>query len=131
MKKVVLMIAVLAVAVVSSSFVLAPAKAVNGTKCKLTASTSIPADVYQVFVKSCIACHSDGANGMAASRVNFPKWDTYNVKKQAKKSAAVCKTMTKGSMPPKSYKTNHPETIPNAQDITLVCDWATSLKIKK
>ncbi|MEI6766263.1 MAG: heme-binding domain-containing protein [Bacteroidota bacterium] len=131
MKKVMLMLSVLAVAIVASSFVLAPAKAVNGAKSKLTASTSIPADVYKVFEKSCIACHSDGGNGMAAGMVNFPKWDTYNAKKQAKKSAAVCKAITKGSMPPGSYKTSHPEAIPNAQDIKLVTDWATSLKIKK
>lgn len=131
MKKVILMLSVVAVAVVASSFVLAPAKAVNGSRSNLSVSTSIPADVYKVFEKSCIACHSDGANSMAAGMVNFPKWENYSAKKQAKKSAAVCKAMTKGSMPPASFRTNHPEAVPTQQDITIVCDWASSLKIKK
>ncbi len=92
-----------------------------------TSNTSIPEDVYKILENSCMGCHATGANGMASSAVNFSEWDTYTVKKQAKKSSAVCKAIEDGSMPPAAYVKSNPAKAVTKEQAAVVCKWALSL----
>lgn len=90
----------------------------------------IPTDVADVLRNSCVGCHGGGDNPMAMEAWNFNKWDTYNAKKQAKKSNAMCKAISKGKMPPPYIGKANPERIPTAAQKELVCRWANSLNLK-
>ena len=92
--------------------------------------TSIPDDVAKILKNSCTSCHDAGAGGMAASIWSFSAWDTYNAKKQAKKSSAICDAMTNESMPPSGTRQSSPDKVPTKAQIEIVCKWATSLEIK-
>jgi len=94
------------------------------------AQASLPDNINKIVQNSCITCHAKGGNGMASSHVNFSNWETYSPEKQADKAAAMCKQMTKGSMPPKGFKKNHPDAVPTDEQVKAVCDWAAVL-IKK
>ena len=91
------------------------------------ASKNIPDSVYAVFEKSCITCHADDGSGMARSKVNFDKWDSYAPEKQASKAAAINKMLTKGSMPPSGFRKNNPDLVPTDADVARVSAWAKSL----
>ncbi|HOY31098.1 MAG TPA: hypothetical protein PKW80_04390 [Bacteroidales bacterium] len=91
----------------------------------------IPEDVAKILKKSCNSCHDAGSSGMAKSIWSFSDWDTYPEKKQAKKSNAICKSMTSGSMPPAGMKKSDPDKIPTKTDTEIVCKWAASLALKK
>ena len=90
----------------------------------------IPTDVAEILRSSCAGCHGTGGNPMAMGAWNFTKWDTYNVKKQAKKSNLMCNAITNGSMPPAYAKQTNPDRIPTAAQTETVCKWANSLKLK-
>jgi cytochrome c5 len=92
------------------------------------APKGIPDSVYAVFSKSCIACHADDGNGMAKSKVNFDKWDTYSPEKQAGKAEAISKMLNKGAMPPSGFRRENPDLVPKAADVAKVSAWATSLQ---
>jgi len=94
------------------------------------ASQVIPENVMKIIDNSCIACHSNNGNPMAKGVVNFSAWDTYAVKKQAKKSNAVCKAVTNHSMPPLTFIATNPTKALNATQIAEICDWANSLQPK-
>lgn len=94
-------------------------------------SPVIPENVMKTFKNSCMACHADNANPMAASNVNFSSWNNYSAKKQTKKSKAICKAVTSHFMPPSSFISSHPEKVLDATQIAEICDWANSLQIKK
>ena len=96
----------------------------------IQSSVGIPPDVANVLNNSCVGCHGGGDNPMALEAWNFNKWDTYNVKKQAKKSNAMCKAITKGKMPPPYIGKANPERIPTVSQTELICRWANSLKLK-
>jgi len=92
----------------------------------------IPENVMKIFDKSCIKCHTEpGGNGMAASRVNLSKWDTYSPEKQAEKANKISNQVSKGKMPPKSFKKDHPGDVPSADEIKTISDWAISLQVPK
>ena len=92
-----------------------------------TAPKGIPDSVFAVFHKTCINCHADDGNGMARSHVNFDKWDTYSAEKQADKAKDICKMLTKGAMPPGSYRKANPDLVPTEAEVKKVCDWAHTL----
>jgi cytochrome c5 len=91
------------------------------------ASNPIPDDLKVIFKNSCMDCHATGGKGMAMSKVNFSDWDNYPADKQAKKAEAICKIITKGSMPPKSYGANNPDAIPTAAQKEMICKWSETL----
>jgi hypothetical protein len=103
-----------------------PLKAVSQKK-TTQAVYSIPDNVSVILKNSCTSCHNAGGSGMAASVWSFSSWDQYSVKKQAKKSSAICRAISNGSMPPSSVGK---ERIPTDAQKTIVCNWATSLKTK-
>jgi hypothetical protein len=94
-------------------------------------SKPVPADVMKIATKSCAGCHAEPGKGMALSRVNLTKWDSYSPEKQADKAKAMCNMVTKGKMPPKGFKADHPDAVPTSEDIKIICDWAGSLQIAK
>jgi hypothetical protein len=89
----------------------------------------IPDNIVKIAEKSCLKCHVEpGGNNMAASVVNLSKWDTYSPEKQASKAKKMCKMVTKGKMPPKNFKKEHPDGVPTKDQITAICDWSQSIQ---
>jgi hypothetical protein len=105
---------------------LATSIALNGQ-----ARVKMPENVRAIITRSCMDCHADGGNRIAMTHVNFSKWDRYSAAKQAKKSADICKMITKGKMPPKSYRESTPEAVPTKDQADLVCKWSQSIQVKK
>jgi hypothetical protein len=114
---------------IAAFLVISPSKAVSQKKISQS-GYSIPDNVMGIFRNSCIGCHGEGGNGMAMSMLNFSTWDTYSVKKQAKKASAICNEITKGAMPPASVRDANPGKIPTAAQLEIVCKWANSLNGK-
>jgi cytochrome c5 len=92
---------------------------------------SIPGDVQLIFGKSCMACHANGGNHMAMSMLNFSDWKNYEPGKQAKKAAAICDKISKGAMPPKSFRESHPDAVPTEAQKDTICMWSETLAQKK
>jgi cytochrome c5 len=92
--------------------------------------TTLPADMTKFIQNSCAHCHMEPGNGMAMSKVNFSKWDEYSAEKQASKANSVSKMVTKGKMPPKGFRADHPDKVPTEADKKMVQDWAASLQPK-
>lgn len=94
----------------------------------LPVENPIPDNLKIVFKNSCMTCHSDNGGGMAKANLNFSKWDTYTPEKQVKKAVEICKVVSKGSMPPKSFIKSHPEAVLSDEQKALICKWGESLK---
>ena len=129
MKKNYLFLGATIVAIIAVVLVFAPAKASSLPISKET--SPIPDDLALVFKNSCMGCHGEGGKGMAMSHVNFSKWSEYTAEKQASKAESICKVVTKGSMPPKSFRKEHPDLIPTEAQVKSICDWSASLNKKK
>jgi hypothetical protein len=120
----------IACSVFCTAFILNTVSAQTAQKDK-AATKPIPADVLKVAEKSCVKCHTEPGNKMALSMVNLSYWDKYSPEKQASKANTMCKMVTKGKMPPKSYRKEHPDGLPTKDDIKIICDWAASLQMPK
>ncbi len=131
MKKLMLFSGLMVMLVAVTSFGLAPREGgSNKAASGVSATSSIPDDVMAVVKNSCMGCHATGGKGMAMAKVNFSEWDTYPAAKQAKKAEAVCNVLTKGSMPPKSFRASHPEAVPTDAQKDMICKWSKSLAAK-
>jgi cytochrome c5 len=131
MKKIHVFLAATVMASILTASVLSP---VNPTGKKSTTSMtadSIPADLQLIFKKSCMDCHATGGSHMAMSMLNFSDWNNYEAGKQAKKAGAICYMISKGSMPPKSYRAANPDAIPTEAQKDKICKWSETLKQKK
>ena len=126
-------------AVVASVFTIAiivtmiamPSRAINSSENSNPSMTSsIPDSVSKIMEKSCFPCHSSPGNGMAMMHVDFDKWETYKPEKQADKANAMCKMVTKGAMPPKSFRNNNPDKVPTQSQVQVICNWANSFPKK-
>jgi mono/diheme cytochrome c family protein len=104
---------------------------VNQNEEKTTGSASIPSDVQKILQNSCFDCHTKGGKKMAMSHVNFSVWDNYSEEKKEKKSADIVRMLIKGAMPPKLYRQSHPDKIPTSDQVTLISQWAETLKKNK
>jgi mono/diheme cytochrome c family protein len=91
----------------------------------------IPDDVYRIFQTSCISCHGDKGGRLPTSKLKFSRWSGYGANKQEEKAKNICSEMSKGKMPPKSARQEHPELIPTKDQIDMICKWAESLKAGK
>ncbi len=94
----------------------------------LPVENHIPDNLKVVFKNSCMACHSDNGGGMAKANLNFSNWDTYSPDKQLKKATGICKVVSKGTMPPKSFVKSHPEAALSDEQKALICKWSESFK---
>jgi len=92
---------------------------------------SIPDDVELIFKNSCMYCHASGGKSIPMAKLNFSNWDNYKPAQKARKAAAICKIITKGAMPPKSYRIKYPQSIPTASQNELICKWSEKLASRK
>jgi cytochrome c5 len=104
-----------------------PNKAMSQPGKKPVLGQAIPDSLFKIFQNSCMACHATGTNPFASSKVNFTDWQKYNAKKQSAKAGAICKVISKGTMPPKSYTASKPNSVISPKQNTDICNWATSL----
>jgi hypothetical protein len=130
MKKVFSMIAVVVLVSITAVMMLAPTCATSQSKSTPVKGFVIPDSVVAIAKLSCLNCHAEGGKSMAMAHVNLSKWDTYSPEKQISKALDMCKEVTKGAMPPKSYRSSHPDGVPTAKQIQTLCNWAHSLKVK-
>jgi len=120
----------LALAVASILFIIAMINnPVYAQKAQPAGSKPIPENIVKIAERSCLKCHIEpGGNNMAASMINLSKWDTYSGEKQAEKAKKMCKMVTKGKMPPKSFKKKHPNAAPTPEEVKMICVWSQSLQ---
>jgi hypothetical protein len=118
----------LALAAVSIIFLVAVINNPVSAQTTGTKSNPIPDNVTKIAERSCLKCHVDKGNAMAATHVNLSKWAEYSPEKQASKANAMCKQVTKGKMPPKNFRKEHPDGIPTPEEVKVICDWAQSLQ---
>jgi cytochrome c5 len=107
---------------------------INPSCNKNTASTktdSIPVELQLIFKESCMDCHATGGSQMAMAVLNFSEWGNYVPGKQVKKASAICKEISNGAMPPKSFRKAHPEAIPTEAQKDSICKWSTALSKNK
>ena len=128
MKKLVAFAAFIFAAGIIISMLAIPSRAISsGNSAHPAMNASIPDSVANVLEKSCYPCHTAPGSGMALMKLDFDKWDSYSPEKQASKAGAMCKKVTKQSMPPKSFRKNNPDKVPTEADLKIICDWANSL----
>ena len=89
---------------------------------------NIPDSVWAVLEISCYDCHSNDGNGMAKSKLNFDKWDSYTPEKQLKKAIAICKVMQSQKMPPSKYLKKNPDVAPSPAEVVRVCFWVNEFE---
>ena len=106
-------------------------------------STAVPAEVQMIMSRSCNDCHSNKtvypwytqitpsnwflANHVEDGRkqVNFSVWNTYTLKKKAKKLEEICEQLNQKEMPLPSYLWIHRDAKLTDDQAKLLCDWAT------
>lgn len=130
MKKTYLYLMMITMVTVLSFPVLSPGQSAVEKSTPLSIS-SIPDNLEVIFQKSCMDCHATDGKAMARAKLNFSDWDNYKARKQTKKAAAICKMISAGKMPPKSFREKYPEMIPSASQIELICKWSKTLAAKK
>jgi mono/diheme cytochrome c family protein len=106
-----------------------------GTSCTVRHSAktvqsnkNIPADVLTVIEGSCIDCHVEPGKKLALAFVNLSEWSGYSSRKQATKSKAMCRMVSKGKMPPKAYRKKNADFVLTKDDIKTICDWSASVQ---
>jgi hypothetical protein len=123
-------VSVLTIAIIVTMIAM-PSRAISSSNPSNPSMTSsIPDSVSKIIEKSCFPCHSAPGNGMAMSHLNFDKWETYKPEKQADKAKSMCKQVTKGSMPTKSFRNNNPDKVPTPAEVQVICNWANSFPKK-
>jgi hypothetical protein len=130
MKKMLAFTAAIFVFTIAASIILVPSSSIGSKLAKSPAGSVIPDSINGLLEKSCFPCHSSPGNGMAMMKLNFDKWDTYSLEKQADKAQAMCKKVTAGKMPTSSFRKNNPDKVPTDKETTMLCNWANSLKTK-
>jgi hypothetical protein len=131
MKKIfVFAVSVFTIAIVVTMIAM-PSRVINSSKSSdQLLTSSIPDSVTAILEKSCFPCHSSPGNGMAMMKLSFDKWETYKPEKQADKAKAMCKAVTKGAMPTKSFRSNNPDKVPTEAEVKVICNWAASFPTK-
>jgi hypothetical protein len=92
---------------------------------------AIPAGILKITEKSCTACHSGSGNADAVAKLDLSAWGKYSPDKQASKAQAMCIMISKDKMPPREYRTNHPESELTTEEIKAVYAWAQALRNAK
>ncbi|MGA2822273.1 MAG: heme-binding domain-containing protein [Bacteroidales bacterium] len=125
---------IITVAVVSTLFITAliinPLTIQSASKGSITGKP-IPANVMKIADKSCVKCHTEPGDFMAVSHLNLSNWDKYSPEKQAAKASSMCTMVTKDKMPPKGFRSKHPDGVPTTEEQKTICDWAASLQVTK
>ena len=82
----------------------------------------------QIAERSCVKCHTEGGNGMALMHLNLSNWDKFSMEKQADQAKDMCGMVSKEKMPPKSFKKDHPNAAPTADEVKMICEWSQSIQ---
>ena len=106
----------------------------------------VPAEVKALMKRACYDCHSNNTNypwyteiqpvgWWLASHVNdgkkhlnFSEFATYSVKRTVSKLEQISETVSQQAMPLPSYTWGHPEARLTPAEITLLTDWAETLR---
>lgn len=130
MKKIILLTLAVTIVLFIIALIVNPVSAQTAQKI-IGDKKPIPEGIMKVAERSCVNCHTEPGNKMALSHVNLSNWDKYTPEKQAAKAKAMCNMVSKGKMPPKKFRAEHPDGVPTADETKALCDWAESLQIKK
>jgi hypothetical protein len=130
MKKIIMITVAVASVLFMTALIVNPVSAQTAKK-SVGDNKPIPSAVMKIAEKSCVNCHTEPGNGMALMHVNLSNWDKYSPEKQADKAKAMCNMVTKDKMPPKKFRSTHPDGIPSKDEIKTICDWAESLQVPK
>jgi hypothetical protein len=129
-KELLLVVSVITIAIIVSVIGVPSNASSSAGSSNPSVKSSIPDSVSKILEKSCFPCHSAPGKRMAMSHVDFDKWDTYKPKKQADKAEDMCKELTKGAMPPKSFRSNNPDKVPTDAEVQVICKWSASFPEK-
>lgn len=124
MKRILVISALAAVAAIASVIILMPSEAASQKQTRTVDTADIPDDLMKVFENSCLPCHGNEGKGISVSMLNFNEWSKYTPKKQVKKAGAICKVITKGSMPPASFIEANPGKAIAVTQKEVICKWA-------
>ncbi|MEI7895967.1 MAG: heme-binding domain-containing protein [bacterium] len=129
MKKVALL-SLLSVSIIIAAVLVFQPQTAAGSKKSESAGpgTPLPDSIHKMVQRACMDCHADDGNFMAKGKINFSSWDKYDSEKQFSKAQAMCKVLTKGSMPQKKWCANNPNDVPTQAEKEMVCRWAKSLQ---
>jgi hypothetical protein len=130
MKKLASITAVFAIVIFIIALISNPVSA-QTAKTDVVGGKLIPEGVMKIVDVSCMKCHKEPGNNMALTHVNLSKWDSYSPEKQAAKAKAMCNMVTKGKMPPKNFKKEHPDALLKTDQVKMICDWSVSLQVPK
>jgi hypothetical protein len=81
--------------------------------------------------RSCVNCHAEGGNGMDLVHLNLSNRDEFSPKKQAGKAKDMCKLVSKGTVPPKSFREENPGAAPTKDEAKIICDPVTPIQVVK
>jgi len=107
----------------------------------LEATTQMPENVRQIFVRSCNDCHTNKTTypwysnvaplswqivdhiDHGRSHLNLSVWNTYELRKKRKKLDEICEQVTDGEMPLDQYLWLHFDAKLSPEDVKAICDW--------
>lgn len=128
MKKIIVISLFSASFLFAALFIFNPQTATGAIKSSPVApGTELPDSIMKFVQKTCMDCHADDGSSIAKMKVNFSKWSEYDADKQIKKANAICKELTKSSMPPKKWRANNPDNVPTPAQIDMICRWAKGI----
>ena len=114
----------------------------------IEAAVNVPADVEQIFGRSCNDCHSNKTvypwytqvapvswwlrNHIDEGRreLNLNECATYPARKQDRKLEELCDQVKQGEMPLPSYLIVHGGATLTEQDKQVICDWTAAERAK-
>lgn len=148
MKKFLKITAVLLVVAVAGIQFVRPNRANPGIDPKLTleSSENVPPEVASILKRSCNDCHSNSTvwpwysnvapiSWSVAAHVNegreelnFSVWNTYSVKRKAKKLEEMCEEVEERHMPHPQYLWIHREAVMTEADVKTLCDWTADVR---
>jgi hypothetical protein len=106
------------------------------------AALTVPADITQIIGRSCGDCHTNNTRypwyayfqpsgwflkdhiDEGRRELNFSVFNTYPIKKKAKKLEEICEQIESGEMPLPSYLWLHRDAVLSDSDGRVLCDWA-------
>jgi cytochrome c5 len=127
MKKIYFLLMTTTVVIILTASVLSDINPSDKKIAKAITTAPIPDAVQQIIKKSCMDCHATGGSSGAMLVLNFSEWENYKPGKQVKKAEAICNIVSKGDMPPKSYRNAHPDAIPTEAQQDTICMWSATL----
>ena len=128
-KAIIITFAVLGI-VFLTSMIINHSSAQSSQKTGIVSKPISPA-VMKIADRSCVKCHTEGGNGMALMHLNLSNWDKFSMEKQADQAKDMCNMVSKGKMPPKSFREKNPGAAPTKDEAKIICDWSKSIQIIK